>query len=84
MTIRIRLFSCLRADAGADELELELADGATVSDALGSLRRTGPLVEVLARVPVVMAVNRSYADDHTPLAADDEIALIPPVSGGAR
>jgi len=57
-------------------MTLELPDGAHVSDALSELRwLTGDLKAVLA-------VNREYADDSTPLAADDELALIPPVSGG--
>jgi molybdopterin synthase catalytic subunit len=75
--VRIRLFAALRERAGADELEVELPDGALVSDALA---RVEPLID---RVPVVMAVNREYADAQTELHADDEVALIPPVSGGS-
>lgn len=77
MHVRIRLFAGLRDRAGASALELDLPDGARVADALTQLEwLTGEL-------RVVMAVNREYADDDTPLAADDELALIPPVSGGA-
>ena len=77
MQVRIRLFATLRERAGADSLTLELPDGASVGDALEELRwLTGDLRTVLA-------VNRDYASAETPLQADDELALIPPVSGGA-
>jgi molybdopterin converting factor subunit 1 len=78
MQVQIRLFAGLRERAGTDRMTLELPDGAHVSDALSELRwLTGDLKAVLA-------VNREYANDSTPLAADDELALIPPVSGGAQ
>ncbi len=77
MRVRVRLFAVLRERAGAEEVELELREGALVSDALTR-------VDALAAgVPVLMAVNRSYADGDTPLHAGDELALIPPVSGGS-
>lgn len=77
MQVRIRLFAMLRERAGTDSLTLELPEGASVGDALGELRwLTGDLRTVLA-------VNRDYASAETLLRADDELALIPPVSGGA-
>jgi MoaE-MoaD fusion protein len=77
MQIQIRLFAGLRERAGTDRITLELADGAHVSDALSELRwLTGD-------AKTVLAVNREYANDSTLLSADDELALIPPVSGGA-
>ncbi len=79
MVVRIRLFAQLRERAGTSELALELPDGARVRDALADAR-----VAALADgLPLVMAVNREYADADAPLAAGDELALIPPVSGGA-
>jgi molybdopterin synthase catalytic subunit len=77
MVVRVRLFAVLRERAGSSEVELELPDGARVADALERLR------DVASGVPVVMAVNRSYAGKEHPLAEGDELALIPPVSGGA-
>jgi MoaE-MoaD fusion protein len=79
MRVRIRLFAQLRERAGASELSLELPDGARVRDALAA-EQVASLAEGL---PLVMAVNREYADADAPLAAGDELALIPPVSGGA-
>ncbi|HZV72210.1 MAG TPA: molybdenum cofactor biosynthesis protein MoaE [Conexibacter sp.] len=77
MIVRIRLFAMLRERAGASELSLELPDGARVRDALAAVE------QLAAGLPLVMAVNRAYADADTPLAPGDELALIPPVSGGA-
>jgi len=74
----------LRERAGRDSIELDLAEGATVADALAALGRSGPLAGALRGMPVRMAVNRDYAAPGTPLRADDELALIPPISGGAR
>jgi molybdopterin synthase catalytic subunit len=85
MVLQVRLFAVLRERAGRSSLEIELAEGATVGEALRALAaRNGPLGEALEAMPVVMAVNRSYVDEETTLAAGDELALIPPVSGGAR
>jgi len=77
MQVRVRLFAGLRERAGASELELELPEGAVVADALARMQ------PVTAGVPVVMAVNREYAGDEQALCAGDELALIPPVSGGS-
>jgi molybdopterin synthase catalytic subunit len=77
MHVRVRLFAGLRERAGADEVELDLPDGAVVSDALERLSA------VTNGVRVVMAVNHEYADPDASLAPGDELALIPPVSGGS-
>ena len=76
MHVTVRLFAQLRERAGTSELSLELPEGACVQDAIDEL---GTLAGGL---PVVMAVNREYADGDAPLAQGDELALIPPVSGG--
>jgi MoaE-MoaD fusion protein len=77
MVVRIRLFAGLRERAGRDELELELPDGAVVADALRAVD------DLAAGLPLVMAVNREYASPQDRLSAGDELALIPPISGGA-
>jgi molybdopterin synthase catalytic subunit len=82
--VDVRLFAMLREGAGRGELRLALPGGATVSDALAALGEGDPrLAELLARLPVTTAVNREYVPETTVLHADDELALIPPVSGGA-
>ena len=83
MVVRIRLFAQLRERAGADSIEAVLDDGATVADALRQLSHGPPLGELLARLPVRMAVNRELASADTALHAGDELALLPPVSGGS-
>ena len=83
MVVHVRLFAMLRERAGTDRLELELTRGATVADAIGALSASEPLGELLRRMPVRMAVNRDYAAPDTALAPEDELALIPPVSGGS-
>jgi molybdopterin converting factor subunit 1 len=75
--VTVKLFAGLRERAGADELPLTLPDGARVADVLTRLS------DVTAGVPVVMAVNQEFADESVVLHAGDELALIPPVSGGA-
>ena len=82
VTITVRLFAMLRDRAGRDALELELADGSTVADALDALKDGTPLGDALERMPVRAAVNREYVAADAPLSAGDEVALIPPVSGG--
>lgn len=84
MVLQVRLFAVLRERAGRDSLEIELAEGATVAEALQALATaSAPLGEALEAMPVVMAVNRSYAGEEQTLSPGDELALIPPVSGGA-
>jgi MoaE-MoaD fusion protein len=76
MRVTVRLFAVLRERAGSESIELELADGATVREAIAAM-------PVADGVPVVMAVNREVAGADVVLAPGDELALIPPVSGGA-
>jgi molybdopterin synthase catalytic subunit/molybdopterin converting factor small subunit len=77
MQVQIRLYASLRERAGTDELTLELPDGALVADALTELQW------LIGDLRAVLAVNREYASAATELRPDDELALIPPVSGGA-
>ena len=74
MTVHVRLFAGLRERAGWSEREVEAA---TVAD-------VWPRLE-LGEEPagLLYAVNREYADRSTPLSDGDEVAVIPPVSGGA-
>ena len=82
MLVRVRLFATLRERAGRDAVEIELPEGATVQDALEAVGRQHGLTDTIARMPVVMAVNREYASGNMSLSEADELALIPPVSGG--
>jgi len=83
IAVEVRLFAMLREGAGTGSLDLRLPSGATVADALAALGdRDARLGELLARLPVTAAVNREYAGSEEVLEDGDELALIPPVSGG--
>jgi molybdopterin converting factor subunit 1 len=75
--VRVKLFAALREQAGTRERELELADDAGVGDVWAALG--------LGAEPqgLVYAVNRAYVERATRLTDGDEVAVIPPVSGGA-
>jgi molybdopterin synthase catalytic subunit len=74
--VTVRLFAALRERAGASRRELELPPGATAGDVFAALG-IGAEPQGLA-----YAVNREYADRTAALSDGDEVALIPPVSGG--
>ena len=81
MKLAVKLFAAGRELAGTGETCVEVVSGATVGDvrrALAELHTS--LAPLVARS--LLAVNAEYADDATVLSAGDELALIPPVSGG--
>ena len=75
--VRVKLFAGLRERAGTGERELDLAEGARVEDVWEPLG--------LGEEPegLLYAVDREYAERSRPLSDGDEVAVIPPVSGGA-
>jgi molybdopterin converting factor subunit 1 len=81
MRVRFLLFALYRDLAGTEELQLEIPAGASAADAVRALRARGGGFARIPATPVV-AVNREYASLDTLLAADDELALLPPVAGG--
>jgi MoaE-MoaD fusion protein len=76
------LFARLREQAGGERFALELPGGSTVADAYAELRRLHPALEA-RRDSVRAAVNQEFAGWDDALAEGDEVAFIPPVSGGA-
>jgi molybdopterin synthase catalytic subunit len=76
-TVTIRLFAGLRERAGTGRRELDVPDGTTAGEIW--------LLLDLGDEPagIAYAVNRTYSDRSTVLADGDEVALIPPVSGGS-
>lgn len=81
MTVRLRFFASLRERLKASEAERTLADGSTVADLWAELCRERPDLAPLG-ASVSFAVNREYVERGHRLADGDEVALIPPVSGG--
>jgi molybdopterin synthase catalytic subunit len=76
VNVRVRLFAGIRERAGTGTVELELAEGATVGDVWPALR--------LGDEPpgLLYARNRAYVEPGDALSPGDEVAVIPPVSGG--
>lgn len=81
MRVTIRLFARLRDIAGSAELEREVPDGATVRTVWNALAADYPeLTPYLASISA--AVNADYSRLETRLEDGDEVAFLPPVSGG--
>ena len=83
MVVSVRLFAMLREAARRGELDVDHADGATAGDLVDAVARDAGLGAVVQPGRVVVAVNREYVPAGHPLQDGDEVALIPPVSGGA-
>jgi molybdopterin converting factor subunit 1 len=81
MRVNVKLFAVVRERVGVSELPLEVPPGTTAGDALGRLRESyGEIASMLSRCAV--AVNRQYVNRDAVLHDGDELAVIPPVSGG--
>ena len=82
MRVRILFFGILREMVGKSVDLIDLPEGASVRDALARYESQVPkLKELLSSL--ALAVNQQYAGPDKKLSADDEVALLPPVSGGA-
>lgn len=82
MQVRVLFFGVLKELAGKSADVIELQDGSCVRDVLVHYSLQVPKLE--SCLPsVALAVNQRYADPETTLKANDEVALLPPVSGGA-
>ncbi len=81
MRIRVRFFASLRERLRVSEAEREIRDGATVGELWAALCADYPQIAPLGAA-LSFAVNQEYVDRDHRLANDDEVACIPPVSGG--
>ncbi len=82
MRVSVLYFAVLRERAGRDSDTLELPSGAQVREAWAAIAGLHPAIgPLLPRVQT--AVNRIVVPEDHPLAEGDELALLPPVSGGA-
>jgi len=79
ITVKVRCFSIVRQALGKSSFELQLAVPATTATLLEQIHQMEPS---LKEYPIRMAVNREYVTDDRLLTEGDEVALIPPVSGG--
>ena len=80
MKVSVRFFALYRERAGTAETEVDLPEGATALDLLGLLRSIYPALP--SSNSVLIAVNSEYVGPEDPLHEGDEVAFIPPVSGG--
>ena len=83
MKVTVRFFALYRERAGASECSWQLPEGATLADLLRKIRAVHPGLAP-PTVEIVAAVNEEYAVGGVVLREGDEVALIPPVSGGAQ
>lgn len=81
MRVTVRLFARLRELAGASELQQDLPDDAVARTSWDSLVRAHPALGDYGPA-ISCAVNEEYARLTTPLKDGDEVAFLPPVSGG--
>jgi MoaE-MoaD fusion protein len=82
IAVRVRFFARLRELAGTEMEVLHVAPGATVADAYVASREKHPALP--PRDSVRAALNQEFADWTAQVAGDDEVAFIPPVSGGSH
>jgi molybdopterin synthase catalytic subunit len=82
MRVRVLFFGVLKDSAGKSGEEMEVAGGSSLRDLLLQIGAQNPRLEKTF-ASLAMAVNQQYAGPETVLHDGDEIALLPPVSGGA-
>lgn len=82
MHVKVKLFGSVREAAGSSEISEEVAQGACVADLREQLAGLYPLIEKYGS-HLRIAVNCDLVPEETLLADGDEVALLPPVSGGA-
>lgn len=78
--ITLRCFASVRETLGTDEMKLEVAAGTSID---GLRKKLGEKHPALLRLPVAFAINRDYARADSQLSDGDEVAFIPPISGGS-
>ena len=83
MTVTVRWFAMLRVEAGRDSCEVELPASASAADAVAAASDQVGLSATARGIPVVLAVNREQVDPDAIVSDGDEVAVLPPVSGGA-
>ncbi len=80
MTISIRAFGVVKEIFGAISVNVDLPENATAKILKGHLQEIYPALSKLTSF--ALAVNSEYANDETVISSKDEVAIIPPVSGG--
>lgn len=81
MTVKVLFFASVRDLVGASEKQVALEDGATISDLISELATEHKRLMEMAP-SLMVSVNQEYMPRETVLKDLDEVAFIPPVSGG--
>jgi molybdopterin converting factor subunit 1 len=81
MAVTVRFFAILRETLGIDSLRLDIEKQQTVAEVLGEIKKQYPQLEKFEPV-LSYAVNDEYAKLDVKLKDGDELALLPPISGG--
>ena len=81
MKVRVKCFAWAKEVTGEEEIDLEVPEIATVADLRESLGERFPLFSGRME-SIAVSVNHEFAGEGTPVEAGDELALIPPISGG--
>jgi molybdopterin converting factor subunit 1 len=81
MRIKLKLFAFFRQTFGAPEVAYEISDGATVADLLEDIFKKHPSLEK-SRGHVVVTINKIAVQPTEKMHDGDEVAILPPVSGG--
>lgn len=83
--VTIRLFAILRNMVGKDQIEWEIKGESKLKDMVSDLRKMFPqVVELIDKKKVLVSVNQDLADEETIIRDGDEIAIMPPFSGGSN
>jgi len=80
-SLSIKLFASIRHSMNSDEIQIDIDNEITVLQMKKILFETFPNLKK-SKIPFFVAVNHKYAADYDVMGINDEIALIPPVSGG--
>jgi molybdopterin synthase sulfur carrier subunit len=81
LKVRVRVFASLREILGKDEVEVDLPEGTTVEGLWTQLVSDDGRLEPFTK-SINFAINHDFVGKETPLSPNDEIAFLPPVSGG--
>lgn len=81
MKVTIKLFGTYRIAVGRKQFELTLDETATVGTLLATLFEKYPKLSTFKQ-SIICSVNREYADEKVVLTDNDEVGILPPVSGG--
>ena len=81
MKIKVKFFAAYKEAVGRDGVDMDMKQGSDVSQLLEAVKSMHPAIGDLIE-PLIVSVNKEYATFDTILKDGDEVALLPPVSGG--